>query len=182
MDPNSTLAKIKLTDVQEKQKQQVLEKVLKEGLTIKEAMNCDPQVFEWIYSIAYRYYQSGKVDEALPIFSFLVKVDTKDPRFPLGMAACYEMKKEYRRAIESYMHLFYFSDPSDPMPWYRIAECYLKLEEKEAAMIALATFILLAGNEEKFSSTKQKAARMLTHLTCEVQKALNKAAEEAKIS
>src|SRR5580658_2269831 len=78
---------------------EISNKMFKEGMSPKDAMEVNPQVLENIYAQAYRLYNTGKYVEASHLFRILIMINSLETKYMLGLAACFHMLKEYQNAI-----------------------------------------------------------------------------------
>lgn len=160
--------------VAEKMSEEVTEKfekaaenVVKKGILPKDAMGIDDEMLEGIYGQAYRLYNTGMYDEAGQIFRLLIMVNSMEPKYTMGLAACYHMLKEYKYAVDGYT-LCSIIDPDNPIPQYHIADCYINMGDKMSAMIALQMAVKRAGNSPEFSTLVDRAKLMIESLADEI--------------
>jgi len=123
--------------------EEVLLKIFRDGMSPKEAMGLSDETMEALYGYAYRLYESGNFADSQRIFQYLVNFNAAETKYSLGLAACYHMQGKYQAAIEAYMLCAMF-DQESPIPFYHIADCYVKMEMPEGALIALDDAIRMA--------------------------------------
>jgi type III secretion system low calcium response chaperone LcrH/SycD len=128
---------------QRKAYEEVLLKIFRDGMSPKEAMGLSDETMEALYGYAYRLYESGNYTDSQRIFQYLVNFNAEVTKYSLGLAACYHMQKKYQAAIEAYMLNALF-DQESPIPFYHIADCYIKMEQPEGALLALDDAIRMA--------------------------------------
>lgn len=100
-----------------------------------------------LYGIAYELYRNGKYEEAKDVFRFLTLADSFERKHWLGLAACFQMKKNYAEAIECYSTAA-IQDPSDPYVHWHAADCFFHLGNHTKAKEALESATITAkGNQ-----------------------------------
>lgn len=77
-----------------------------DGHPLKDLRGVSNDQMESIYSFAYEFYEQGKLDEAERLFHFLCIYDLYDTRYWLGLAAIYQLKENYQKAIDIYAVAF----------------------------------------------------------------------------
>ena len=107
------------------------------GATLKQLKGVSNEELEAVYSLAFGYYRTGKYDEALKLFQFLVLFDHLNAKFWMGMGAVQQVKKDFKGAVASYAYAS-FLDLENPKPQLHAAECYLAMGDKVNAQSALA--------------------------------------------
>ena len=110
--------------------------IIKDGATLKKLKGVTNDELEAVYSLAYGYYQTGKYDEALKLFQFLVFFDHLNAKFWFGLGAVQQATKDYQNATISYGYCS-FLKLDNPKPQFHAAECFLALGEKTKAASAL---------------------------------------------
>lgn len=156
----------KMSEDAGKKFQKAAENVVK-GMLPKEAMGLDDQMLEGIYGQAYRLYNTGKYAEAGQVFRLLVMADSMEPKYTMGLAACFHMMKEYENALDSYT-LCSIIDPENPVPQFHAADCYIHLGDKLSAAVALKMTIKRARGRSEFSALTDKARLMIEGLKKEI--------------
>lgn len=138
-------------------------KMLKEGLSPKDALEVNPQMLENVYAQAYRLYNTGKYEEAVHLFRILVMLNAMEPKYLLGLAASFHLLKDYQNAIHSYT-LCSTLDPQSPLPYYHSADCFLQMKDSLSAMICLEMAIKQAGDQSEYAKLKERALLSVAHL------------------
>jgi type III secretion system low calcium response chaperone LcrH/SycD len=131
-------------------------KVLKQGMTPKEAAGLSNDYMENVYAQAYRLYQTGKYVEAIHLFRMLIMLNAMEPKYMLGLAACFHLLKEYTNAIQIYT-MCSALDPRNPLPHYHASDCFIQMKEFLSAMICLELVIQQAGNRTEYAKIKERA-------------------------
>lgn len=138
----------------------VVEKVLKGGMLVKDAMGLNDTVVEGIYAQAYRLYNTGKYIEASHLFRMLVTMNPMESKYTLGLAACFHMLKEYRNAVQAYT-ICSLIDPENPVPHYHASDCYIQMKDPLSAIVALEMTIKRAGDKKEYAAIKDRAKMTL---------------------
>lgn len=138
----------------------IAEKMMKQGMTPQEAMGVSSSYLENIYSQAYRLYNTGKYAEASHVFRILIMFNAMEPKYMLGLAACFHMLKDYGNAIQTYT-MCAALDPKSPIPHYHSSDCFIQLEEYLSAMLCLELAIERAGGKPEYAKMKERAQMTL---------------------
>ncbi|MGZ4849903.1 MAG: SycD/LcrH family type III secretion system chaperone [Candidatus Bathyarchaeia archaeon] len=154
---------------QAKRLEQIASKMVGPGYPPKEAMGLSDQMVEGIYAQAYRMYNTGKYKEASQLFRLLIMLDGAEPKYSLGLAACFHMAKEYETAAEAYTTCGMI-DPNNPIPHYHASDCYLQMGDKASAIIALEMAVKRSGSKPEFSQLKDRALMTIQSLKEEIAK------------
>ena len=101
-----------------------------------------------LYAMAHTLYGNGKYQEAKQCFHFLTILNANERKFWMGLAACYQMLKDYSSAIQFYS-LAAVQDATDPYVHVHAADCYYALGEKDQALQALDSAQCAAAVSEK---------------------------------
>lgn len=126
----------------------------------KDAIGLNEEMIEGMYSFGYRLYNSGKYDQAIQLFRFLMLLDPTQPKFMLGLAACFHMQKEYQDAAAIYM-ICSILDIENPIPHYHVSDCYIEMQQPDLASLALEQCILRCGDKSEYVGIKNRAQVML---------------------
>jgi type III secretion system low calcium response chaperone LcrH/SycD len=146
---------------------EIADKMLKQGMTPKDAMGLTSGYLENIYAQAYRLYNTGKYTEATHLFRILVMLNAMEPKYMLGLAACFHMLKEYFNAIQTYT-MCSALDPQNPIPHYHSSDCFIQMKEYLSAMICLELAIERAGDKPEYAKMKERALLSLESLKKQV--------------
>ena len=104
--------------------------------TIRELKGITDAEMEAIYSMGYSFYTTGRYEDALKVFRFLVLFDHLCQKYWIGLGAVYQVKKQYNDAIAAYGYAS-FLDLKNPKPQYFAAECFAALGDKANALSAI---------------------------------------------
>jgi type III secretion system low calcium response chaperone LcrH/SycD len=139
----------------------------KDSASAKEAMGLTDAMVEGIYGQAYRLYNTGKYKEGSQLFRLLIMLDAKQPKYLLGLAACFHMLKEFKNAIEIYT-LCGIIDPESPIPHYHASDCYIQMQDRVSAIIALEMAITRAGERPEYQTLKDRSQLTIENLKKEL--------------
>jgi type III secretion system low calcium response chaperone LcrH/SycD len=138
-------------------------KMLKQGITPKDAMGVSDSYLENVYAQAYRLYNTGKYPEATHLFRILIMLNAMEPKYMLGLAACFHMLKEYYNAIQTYT-MCSALDPLNPVPHYHSSDCFIQMKDYLSAMICLELTIDRSGDKPEYAKMKERAQLSLESL------------------
>lgn len=140
----------------------------KGNLSLKSLSGVSDEKEETVYAQAYLLYNSGRYNDAIEIFRVLIMLNTSEPKYMMGLAACFHMMKAYDAAISTYT-LVSFLDPDNPIPYFHTSDCALQLGDKLSAMVALQMAIKRADKPE-FKTLRERAEITMSGLKKEVTK------------
>lgn len=147
-----------------KQVEAAMERVAKEGIPLYVAMNIPREVIDFTYNEAYNQYRNGHYEKAQEYFEVLNILDGKDKNFILGLAACLQMRKLYKGAVDIYDVLANVI-PTSPLPHFYKYECYMQMNQVDEAKASLEKVISLAeSSPNEFKQMSDKAKLMLEGL------------------
>lgn len=137
----------------------IMQAALKKGIMPKQALQITDDTMEAIYTQAYNLYNQAKYRDAGYIFRLLMLLDFTTPKYVLGLAACAHRLQDYTNAANLYF-LCAALDPSNPLPHFHAADCYLQLGAVAIAAYSLSLAISTAGNQMQYEVIKQRAELM----------------------
>jgi type III secretion system low calcium response chaperone LcrH/SycD len=146
----------------------ITDKMWKQGMSPKEAMGVSPSYLESIYAQAYRLYNTGKYAEAAHLFRILVMFNAMEPKYMLGLAACFHMLKEYVNAIQTYT-MCSALDADNPIPHYHSSDCFIQMKEYLSALLCLELAIERCGDKQEYAKMKERAQLSLESLKQQAQ-------------
>lgn len=149
--------------------QKLASKVVGHGVTPRDAIGLDDQMIEGIYAQAYRLYNTGKYKEASQLFRLLIMLNGAEPKYALGLAACFHMAKDYETAAEAYNNCGIL-DNNNPIPHYHASDCYLQMGDKVSAMIALEMAVKRSRDKPEYAQLKDRALMTIESLKQEITK------------
>lgn len=145
-----------LSPAEQEKAHHVLEEVCINGKTPGNVMNISKAILDWSYMNAYKLYQTGNFKDAVPTFRVLVWLDPTRFEFAFGLAACYQMLKDYENAIICYMKLS-ARFPDNPLPMFHAADCFKKKNLHSVCYAALQEVIRICGNDPRYSKIAEKS-------------------------
>lgn len=151
----------------------VASNVFQKGFSPKDVLGLSDQMVEGIYGQAYRFYQTGRYQDASQLFRLLIMINSTDPKFTLGLAACLHMLKDYKSAVEAYA-LCGIIDPESPIPHYHASDCYLQMKDKVSALISLELAVKRCGEKAEYKTLKDRALLTIETIKQEIDKATQK--------
>lgn len=154
----------------------VMETTLETGQIPKEALGYTAEKIENIYGQAYHLYNTGKYQDSAQLFRLLIVLEPKEPKYMLGLAACFHMMKEYMNAVKVY-NVCSILDPTNPVPQFHLSDCFVQMRERLSAMIALQVAVQRAGDNPQYQVLKDRALMTIEGLKKELEK-INSAAEQ----
>lgn len=135
-------------------------KKLMEGYTLGAVKGISESELEAVYSVGFNFYQTGRIEDAQKIFTFLVVFNHLSPKFWMGLGAVYQVKKEFDQALTAYGYAS-FLDLEDPRPQYHAAECFWAKGDRANALSALTALEEFAPkNTERGQAYRTKAAEL----------------------
>jgi type III secretion system low calcium response chaperone LcrH/SycD len=105
---------------------------IQKGATMKDLQGVSDAAMDGVYAYAYRFYQQGKLKEAESFFRFLFMYDFRCAEYPMGLAAVYQLRGEYVKAIEYYAIAASLAK-EDLRPVFHAAQCHLCVGNRKAA-------------------------------------------------
>lgn len=120
--------------------------VISSGTTLKEIYGISDQMMDAIYAHAYDLYQKGRLDEATIVFQFLYTHDIYNTTYVMGLAAIYQQKKNYAKAVEMYA-LSYDLDSKNALALLYAGQCHLFLKDQEQAKRCFSDFLESDGKD-----------------------------------
>jgi len=137
------------------------------NMQIKDVLGLSDEMVEGIYGQAYLLYNTGKYRDASEVFRLLIMMKSTEPKFMMGLAACYHMLKEYDPAASTYI-LCSVLDPTSPLPQFHASDCYIQMGDKASAIVALEMTIKRAETKPEYQVLKERAAITLEGLKKEL--------------
>lgn len=145
--------------------------ILKNANSIKDILGVSDESTESVYGQAYLLYNTGRYRDAAEIFRLLIMLNSTEPKYIMGLAACFHMLKEYQSAGSTY-NLVSILDPENPIPYFHASDCYLQLGDKMTAAVMLDMTIKKAGNKPEFATLQQRAKITLDALKKDLSKSV----------
>lgn len=153
--------------------------VLSQSKSIKDVLGVSDDSVEGIYSQAYLLYNSGRYKDATEVFRLLIMLNSTEPKYLMGLAACLHMMKEYQNAAASY-NLVATIDPNNPIPFFHASDCYFQVGDKLTGAAMLEMAIKRAGAKAEFATLVQKSKITLEALKKDFSKSSGAPSETKK--
>lgn len=131
--------------------------------TLAEQVGLTSQDLELIYQSGTSKYQMGLPAEAIVDFTYLVMHQPWDRRFHLGLGSCLHWLGEYQHALTFYGYALVM-DACSPEASFRIAQCFLSLNDDAAAIEALQMAISQSYSEPEHHFVGDQAQQLLSAL------------------
>lgn len=163
----------KVKETAGKDTQNVMKKVLKSAAIPKEISGLSDAMVEGIYAQAYRLYNTGKYKDASQLFRLLIMLNSLEPKYPMGLAACFHMMKEYSAAGDIYA-IVAMLDPSSPISYYHASDCFIQTGDPMSAIVALKMAVEKAGDQPAFKTLKDRALLTIDSLQKDINKTQDK--------
>lgn len=144
-----------------------VKKMTDEAVVPKDMLKLSDQYVEGIYGQAYRLYNTGKYVESGRLFQLLIMINSLEPKYLLGLAACFHMLKDYKNAVETYT-ICSLLDSESPIPHYHCSDCYINIGDPLSAMVSLDLAIKRAGDKPEYQVLVDRSKLTLESLQKEV--------------
>lgn len=141
----------------------------KKSNSIKDVFGISDESAEAIYGQAYLLYTTGRYKDAAEIFKLLIMMNSTEPKYVMGLGACYHMLKEFHSAASTYM-LVAAIDVLNPLPYFHASDCYIQMGDKVSGALMLEMALKRAGDQKKYETLKQRAEISLIGLKKELLK------------
>lgn len=149
---------------------EIMTTILQTGKIPTEALGFSKERIDATYSQAYRLYNTGKYADASYLFRLLVFLNPTDPKYYLGLAACFHMLKEYSAAAQVYMACAVI-DIDSPIPHFHASDCYIQMRDRASALLVLELAVKRAGEKPEYQILKQRALLTIENLKKELAQA-----------
>lgn len=146
-----------------------MQKATRKGASPKDALGLTDAMVEGVYGQAYRLYNTGKYKEAIQIFRLLIMINSTEPKYAMGLAACFHMMKDYQTAVNTYT-IVGIIDPESPISFYHASDCFMQMGDPVSALVSLEMAIKRAGEKPEFKTLKDRATLTAESLKKEVEK------------
>jgi len=146
----------------------IMEAVMKKGIMPKQALKLGDDTMEAIYTQGYNLYNQGRYKEASYIFRLLTLLDFTTSKYILGMAASLHRLKDYKNASNLYL-MYGALEPTNPLPHFHSADCYLQMNAIEIAILCLTMAISIAVDQPQYAVLKERATLLRQGLEVKAQ-------------
>ena len=107
---NDVLMEDLLSKIAEENREQFIEDLFESGATRKQLYGIPDSLMNGFYACAYEYYQKGEIEKAEHFFKFLMMYDFYNPDYAFGLAAVYQLKQDYKHALDIYAIAYALDD------------------------------------------------------------------------
>lgn len=104
----------------------LLSDIITSGASRKQLYALPDNMFDALYACAHEMYQQGNISEAEQFFKFLFIYDIYNPDYAFGLAAVYQLKQEYKKALDIYAVAFALSK-NNYRAMFEAGQCNLQL-------------------------------------------------------
>lgn len=129
---------------------------LAEGKSMQEIFDYDEKTMHAFYEVAYGLFQKQAYKEAADAFFFLSNLNPYIPTFWLGLGMSEHLNHHYDSAIMAY-NMAILTDPTNPLPHYHAAACYLAVKDASNALASYDLAIQICGDNPSHSSLKEQS-------------------------
>lgn len=136
---------------------------IEQGAVLADARGLTEEHMNAVYALAHNLYQHGEYDRAETLFQFLCYYNHLERKYPMGLAACRHMQRNYSGAVEAYA-VAALLDVDDPRPQFHAAECFLARGDAAMAGIALEAAIETCDEQPTWQSLRTRAATLQVQL------------------
>lgn len=151
----------------------ITNKALKQSGLVKDIIGVTDGSIEEIYGQAYLLYNTGKYKDSSELFRLLMMLNSLEPKYVMGLAACMHMMKEYESAAATYT-LVSILDATTPIPHFHASDCYIQIGDKASAIIALELAVQKASDKPQFATLKERAQITIKALKKELEALVQK--------
>ncbi|WP_273908438.1 tetratricopeptide repeat protein [Enterobacter bugandensis] len=143
---------------------QIMQKII-EVMALQKLQDVDQKTRGSLYLCAWNLYQQQKLDESETLFRFLCLLDSGHKDHLTGLAAVYQLKKKYRRAIDLYRAAHQLA-PDELRPVLQAGYCYL-LMKKNAKARACFEEVCATSKDPQLKLAAQNYLDVLDRMTSE---------------
>ncbi|MBD5750719.1 SycD/LcrH family type III secretion system chaperone [Citrobacter freundii] len=129
---NDVLMEDLLSKIAEENREQFIEDLFESGATHKQLYGIPDSLMNGFYACAYEYYQKGEIEKAEHFFKFLMMYDFYNPDYAFGLAAVYQLKQDYKHALDIYA-IAYALDDDNLRAIFEAGQCYMHLHNYSKA-------------------------------------------------
>lgn len=133
---------------------------MRTGKSPKEAMGLSNHLLESIYTHAIESYYAGVKDKALLYLRVLTLIDPTNPKYSLALGMVLQLTKAFQQAVFAYA-LSTAQDPTNPIPWFHMGDCYHELNVEEKTIFSLKKAIELGKDHPKYQKLVNQSQLLL---------------------
>ncbi|AKM32788.1 CesD/SycD/LcrH family type III secretion system chaperone [Pandoraea faecigallinarum] len=102
------------------------------GASLKDIHGIPSETMDGLYAHAYEFYTNGQLTQAEAFFRFLCIYDFYNPEYIVGLAAVYQLKEEYQKAVDLYAMAFAVGK-NDYRPVFYAGQCQMMMRNLSLA-------------------------------------------------
>jgi type III secretion system low calcium response chaperone LcrH/SycD len=133
---------------------QMVWNAINEGMTLKDVHDLPDEMMEGLYAHAYDFYHKGQLEEAGTFFRFLCIYDFYNADYYMGLAAVYQLQKQFQKAADIYAVAFSLGQ-NDYRPVFYTGQCQLLMNKANKAKQCFE--LVLENCEEEAICLRAKA-------------------------
>lgn len=138
----------------------IVEAIMTEGYILKDFSPFTDEETEAVYAQAYRLVNQGQFEQAEKLFEMLCQLDHFGAKYWMGLGICRQQRKSFEQAASAYA-MVGILDHENPMPALRAAECYMALQQWEAAESGLIATLHWSGDRPQHAEARARASALL---------------------
>lgn len=136
------------------------DQILNHGATLGNLKGISDNELEAVYSVAFGFYRSGKVEDAESLFRFLCLFAHLEQKYWIGLGATCQVAGKYEEALGAYGYACLL-DVGDPRPALYAANCHVAMGNVVAARDALHAAIEFSGSSLGNAPYRERAEALL---------------------
>ncbi len=136
---------------------------LQSGVPLYKLRGMQPKDMEYVYSIGYNYYLNGKYKDAAQMFLFCTINDHFNRTYWVALAGARQMNNQYPEAAECYF-MANVLDCKEPIAYFQLAKCLLKLGDKANAETCLNKAIEYFADDPQYEAALASAETLMSAL------------------
>lgn len=129
--------------------------------TLGEQAGLTSQDLELVYQSGSSKYHAGMPAEAIVDFTYLVMHQPWDRRFHFALGSCLHWLGEYEHALTFYGYALAM-DACNPNASFRIAQCFMSLDDDTSAIEALQMAISQSYSKAEHHFVRKQAQQLLS--------------------
>ncbi|MGB0895603.1 MAG: CesD/SycD/LcrH family type III secretion system chaperone [Parashewanella sp.] len=143
--------------------EEICQAMLIDHKSLAEVIGVSLQELEDIYVKGLEKYNNGKPEEAVADFTYLVMHQPWDRRFHMALGSTLHWLGQFKHAMNFYSYALVM-DACDPGATFRIAQCFLSLDDEVSAIDALQTAIEQSYIKPEYHQIGQLSRQLLDEI------------------
>lgn len=128
--------------------------LLSDGVTLGSYFKFTESEYEAVYALGHSLYMQEQYIAASKYFAFLVAHIQTEKRYVNALASSLQMLERHEEAVQYYC-MASIMDIEDPLPTFHTAECFMAMQQYEAAEEAL-TLILQQATDARWQQLRDR--------------------------